>query len=146
MRFVTLLAAIGMAFGAQGVAGGPVLPQVVLEDEMSRASNYSALDSPSDSYCTTIRTNFTFFFQIYLSTWGQDTDGCGKGLLDNLRGQCGVVNQWGCDPMADNSAYVTFWLALTIPSHCVENAIWIASPSGDRATGVNCRLVTTSGR
>ncbi|CAK7232463.1 hypothetical protein SEUCBS140593_008268 [Sporothrix eucalyptigena] len=90
------------------------------------------------SYCIGLGEQFI----IYTETWGSSDKGCGGGVLDNLRGQCctNVVN-WGCDRAgpSNNGARMSFALDCNYLDHCVEDAIWLASPPDRRETGVNCR-------
>ncbi|PVH93379.1 hypothetical protein DM02DRAFT_634603 [Periconia macrospinosa] len=79
-------------------------------------------------------------YTIDMAGWGNADEtprsGCGSGLLDNLRGQCGDILNWGCDAIHENphdtrahfrlSGWVT-----TAPG-------WLASPLSRRATGVKC--------
>ena len=41
-----------------------------------------------------------------------ESGGCGEGILDNLRGRCGVITTWGCQYVGadgSNTALATFW-------------------------------------
>ena len=131
MRFATLLAAVCATIGVHGAA----VDQIALHNSVP-PSTFTSFDNPVDSYCTRFVISYQFLFQIYTNNFGQDVDGCGKGLLDNLRGYCGVINNWGCDLMPDNCAYSTFITANSILAGCVERAIYAASPSDNRATGI----------
>ncbi|POS79367.1 hypothetical protein DHEL01_v202252 [Diaporthe helianthi] len=82
-------------------------------------------------------------YGMYLDGWGQDPDGCGKGILDNLRGQCwGTVERWECWHWG-SGVKVTF----RIPaggSGCVTNAVWLASPKDNREEGLCCSYIGPS--
>ena len=42
----------------------------------------------------------------------RESGGCGEGILDNLRGRCGVITTWGCQYVGadgSNTALATFW-------------------------------------
>ena len=41
-----------------------------------------------------------------------ESGGCGEGVLDNLRGRCGIITSWGCQYVGadgSNTALATFW-------------------------------------
>lgn len=46
-------------------------------------------------------------YTIEMAGWGNNDEtsrsGCGTGLLDNLRGQCGDIIGWGCDEVHENA-------------------------------------------
>lgn len=81
-----------------------------------------------------------------LSTWGTWDQDWGQGLLDNIRGQCGQygnVELWGFGyesgaPPTNGIAsfYVgkdAYW------SHCVQDAVWLASNgAGQAIEGMTC--------
>ncbi|OAL03532.1 hypothetical protein IQ06DRAFT_291297 [Phaeosphaeriaceae sp. SRC1lsM3a] len=94
---------------------------------------------------------------IWINTWGYWGNDWGKGLLDNLRGQCGGIYGWQFGYVnGDNSkqgtahfyAYVGDVLKTGndgtcggdpfCSSHCIEDAIWLASQGTGAIEGVNC--------
>ena len=56
-----------------------------------------------------------------------DGRGCGRGLLDNLRGQCGVVTGWQCRDEGRRAISTRFLIPLHADGKCVHDAIWLAS-------------------
>lgn len=76
-------------------------------------------------------------YGIYLDGWGQEKDGCGKGILDNLRGQCGWIMSWGCRPWG-SGVVLTFYVSGARYSKCVLDGIWMASPKDKREEGLCC--------
>lgn len=94
------------------------------------------------SWCDSdVGTGLAGHYQIGLRGWGGEPgDTCGAGLLDNLRGQCGDVDDWGCaqQPEQDNGAYITFYLSGPRYAHCIGDAVWDASPPEKRETGFCC--------
>ncbi|KAG4437744.1 hypothetical protein IFR05_006778 [Cadophora sp. M221] len=91
-------------------------------------------------------------FDIFTEGWGNNDEtslsGCGGGLLDNLRGQCGWIFEWGCEEehSSPHSTLYGFivetdfgigWVKAT-NYKCVRDAIWLASPGNNRETGVDC--------
>lgn len=53
----------------------------------------------ADAVCTTYMSAFGFAIGWLVIIPGDDRfDGtnCGSGFLDNLRGHCGVITDWGC--------------------------------------------------
>jgi hypothetical protein len=95
---------------------------------------------PSDTYCTQFFVPYLLpNFEIVLVGWGQEPDGCGKGFLDNLQ-PCGNIENWNCDKVGQANAIVTFSIDLGAQDdQCIRNAIYLASPSDNRAVGVSCR-------
>ncbi|KAH8755406.1 hypothetical protein F5883DRAFT_571329 [Diaporthe sp. PMI_573] len=76
-------------------------------------------------------------YAIYLDGWGQEHDGCGKGALDNLRGQCGDVWYWTCQNWG-SGVLLTFYLAGPPRAKCAVDAMWLASPKDQREEGLCC--------
>ena len=79
-------------------------------------------------------------YNVTLTGWPQDQRNCGQGLLDNLRGQCGVITDWQCwytDGPTNNVARVTFTDAAVGKDQCVPDAIYLAS-QGAKLSGVQC--------
>jgi hypothetical protein len=97
----------------------------------------------------------TAWFEMHIFTqgWGNKDEtsrsGCGGGLLDNLRGQCGTVSVWGCEPKTWDGVAGT---AYTFNIHsgpwpdCVQDAIWLASPKGNKEEGINCSGLCINGK
>ncbi|KAI9823157.1 MAG: hypothetical protein M1832_002600 [Thelocarpon impressellum] len=60
----------------------------------------------------------------------EDRRGCGQGLLDNLRGQCGVITSWECwygDDSGGRYEASTFITLGVASRSCVKDAIYLAS-------------------
>lgn len=79
----------------------------------------------------------TFYDNFQIQTTGPWADNYGSGLLDNVRGQCGVVTGWtfSYDNLGNGWGY--FNLAKIRPDHCVEDAIWLAS-AANGPISLNC--------
>jgi hypothetical protein len=82
--------------------------------------------------------NFNPNFHVVLhGTGAEDAGTCQGGFLDNLRGQCGYVADWGCDSNGQD-ADVTFKLSALAglqAQSCVQNAIYL---SQNKLEGVTC--------
>ncbi|KAH8753315.1 hypothetical protein F5883DRAFT_575169 [Diaporthe sp. PMI_573] len=76
-------------------------------------------------------------YAIYLDGRGREHDGCGKGALDNLRGQCGDVWYWTCQNWG-SGVLLTFYLAGPPRAKCAVDAMWLASPKDQREEGLCC--------
>ncbi len=82
-------------------------------------------------------------FTVKTYGWPVDGRGCGRGLLDNVRGQAGSGegNTWKCDYPAGDQAVTrsTFRIGSAVddPMRRVQDAIYLASPGG-HWTGVVC--------
>ncbi|KAK6497141.1 hypothetical protein TWF506_004616 [Arthrobotrys conoides] len=90
-----------------------------IQDIQARANNgancnYSAFWSDNE------------FKVITWGPWAQDGSK-GKGLLDNLRGQCGVITNWEYRHRSDGSAVALFKTIIINSPKCVQDAIWLAS-------------------
>ncbi|KAG8819338.1 hypothetical protein FRC18_012127 [Serendipita sp. 400] len=72
-----------------------------------------------------------------VTTWGSWDNDWGKGFLDNLRGQCGNILNWAFSYSGSNG-YASFSITGGAASHCVENAIWLASNPTGAIWGVSC--------
>ncbi len=81
-------------------------------------------------------------FDIFTEGWGSGPNGCGGGVLNNLRGQCGSVEKWGCSAGNKNGIPGTYYsfelLAGAAFPGCVQDAVWLASPQDDREDGLVC--------
>lgn len=78
---------------------------------------------------------------ITLKGWGgAPSEHCGQGLLDNLHGHCGDVDDWSCEKVGSlgNGALISFYLSGPKYAHCLNDAIWQASPPDKRETGFCC--------
>ena len=74
--------------------------------------------------------------------WGEVADKCGRGLLDNLRGDCkgSAITSWTCVVDSAGNAVATWRMPKINNFNCVENAIYHASwneVGGIRCTGAN---------
>ncbi|KAI5856233.1 hypothetical protein BZA05DRAFT_441923 [Tricharina praecox] len=89
----------------------------------ARASN-----SASCVYTDSSASMFLLDFVVRAS--GSWVDDWGQGFLDNLRGQCGTITNWGFD-FPDGTGRATFSASSLLKAGCVEDAIWLASnPTG----------------
>jgi hypothetical protein len=87
------------------------------------------------------------FFTVWMAGWGNNDgtslSGCGTGLLDNLRGQCGNVVDWGCDEIRENPHDTKVHFTLPGRSgpnpYCVSEAIRRASWGG--SVNIGCSSV-----
>lgn len=81
-------------------------------------------------------------FHLFTRGWGNEPDGCHKGLLDNIRGQCGSVVGWECKRLVNSrgvqGTYAKGLISFGGFSKCLENAIWLASPKNNREVDVKC--------
>lgn len=92
------------------------------------------------------------YYHVFHDGWGNNDEtsrsGCGGGFLDNLRGQCATpINGWGCaeehsSPHSTKTSFYFTAITLVGKSHCVEDALWLASPGNNRDTGVQCEYVS----
>ncbi|KAF3904453.1 hypothetical protein ABW20_dc0101658 [Dactylellina cionopaga] len=74
-----------------------------------------------------------------IETWGERwDDDWGKGLLDNLRGQCGEILDWRFEYLPSHNGVASFRTRRAIRAHCVEDAIWLAS-GPQNIGGVQCQ-------
>ncbi|KAK0100629.1 hypothetical protein ONS95_007084 [Cadophora gregata] len=116
-------------------------------------STESALDKRiANTFCERFRSPSGIFqYTIWTAGWGNSDDtspkGCGSGVLDNLRGQCGggtAINSWKCYHVYENphDTRMTFqfntWTVPSGGSKCVQDAIRLASPSWKKES-VTCR-------
>ncbi|KAI9824465.1 MAG: hypothetical protein M1832_002000 [Thelocarpon impressellum] len=73
---------------------------------------------------------FSWFFTLagaQMTPTLPDPRGCGRGLLDNLRGQCGVVTNWECWPIAGPGYSATWKIAVQLSDRCIRDALWLSS-------------------
>lgn len=82
-------------------------------------------------------------YGIYLDGWGRDADKCGKGALDNLRGQCGDVQKWECTYWGPSGVVLTFCVPTAWRAKCVLDAMWLASPEHQKEEGLCCLYLGT---
>lgn len=76
-------------------------------------------------------------YGVFIDGWGQDKDGCGKGILDNLRGQCWHgVDRWECQHWG-SGVKLTFRISGGLEG-CVTDGTWLASPHDNREYGLCC--------
>jgi hypothetical protein len=95
---------------------------------------FSVQDDTKSAYCSISNRQLSYKVGIDMDGWGRDY---GQGLLDNLRGQCGAVTEWEWWSNSNTAATAWFNLPIFIRSHCVEDAIWLASGG----VSVNCERV-----
>lgn len=56
-----------------------------------------------------------------------DTGGCGAGFLDNFRGRCGTISNWGCNIGDNDSANMNFDTSLFCTAYDITQAILAAT-------------------
>ncbi|KAK2599823.1 hypothetical protein N8I77_011546 [Diaporthe amygdali] len=81
---------------------------------------------------------FGGYHAIFLDGWGRDKDGCGRGALDNLRGQCFDVSNWECRFWGPRGVLLTFYLTAPPRVKCALDAMWLASPKDAKEEGLCC--------
>lgn len=97
--------------------------------------------------CWKYRDEYNSWYLI--KTWGTWDQDWGKGLLDNIRGQCnrniyGDVQQWGFHfeagpPPTPGYASFLFWNTDIYYNHCILDAVWLASnAAGQSIEGATC--------
>ncbi|OJD30284.1 uncharacterized protein BKCO1_6300011 [Diplodia corticola] len=70
-------------------------------DVVRRSNSCLGMTAPADDY--------QFVWSVYLDNDDKYNKQCGGGCLDNLRGQCGLIVDWGCTRGSDNVAHMTFY-------------------------------------
>ncbi|KAF3091324.1 hypothetical protein TWF569_001632 [Orbilia oligospora] len=122
MKF-SILAAAACAIGAHTVAAAPTAEPVAdnsVNNLQARENNGAGCfyHSPAAPW-----REFTVL------TSGPWTRGnWGRGLLDNLRGQCGLITDWKFEYNGSNgNGKATFKTDLVHPAKCVKDAVWLAS-------------------
>ena len=87
-------------------------------------------------------TNLCYFNDNLPATqWGllvtgdrpNESGDCGAGILDNLRGRCGVITSWGCQYVGadgSNTALATFWTETGCTDVDVTDVVLAATYSG----------------
>ena len=77
-------------------------------------------------------------YRITINTpYDNQVDGCGRGFLDNFRGRCGVITNWGCTAVEPGRAiYMDFWANAFCEANDISEAIGAAN--GGRK--IDCRL------
>ena len=96
--------------------------------------SYSSNNLAYNSTCT---MNYAVLFSmvsINVTTQTLDPRGCGRNLLDNLRGHCGPVTGWDCDP-GTGWYQAIFALVLQSDLGCLNRAMADAE-----SQGLNCSL------
>ncbi|KAI9823158.1 MAG: hypothetical protein M1832_002601 [Thelocarpon impressellum] len=75
----------------------------------------------------------------------EDPRGCGRDLLDNLRGQCGWIEAWECSATIDGyrEERSSFRTPITARRNCVKDAIYLAS--GRARVETECRNTVFQG-
>ncbi|KAK6522309.1 hypothetical protein TWF281_002873 [Arthrobotrys megalospora] len=128
MKFSTLLA-VTSAIAAHTVAAAPAASTdpTTVDNLQERANN--GANCKYDNWSRDFKV-------IIWGPWAQDNS-WGRGLLDNLRGQCGWIGNWTFNYRSDGSGVATFNIppAANRPK-CVQDAIWLAS--GPTNVGISC--------
>ncbi|KAI9822878.1 MAG: hypothetical protein M1832_002903 [Thelocarpon impressellum] len=104
------------------------------------------LPSPPSHSALCAITRYPLAYRAQVSQYGAllpppDPRGCGRGLLDHLRGQCGGwISYWTCQ-REEGYEFASFAYPLTARRWCVEDALWLATEGqgGDRRRGVEVR-------
>ncbi|KAK6513441.1 hypothetical protein TWF281_005066 [Arthrobotrys megalospora] len=133
---VTLASAIAAVAAAPTAPAAPAAPanstaEIDVAELQERANNGA-------------NCRYKFFHPFYseyrVITWGpwaQDNS-WGRGLLDNLRGQCGVITDWEFYYRGDRSGVATFKGTIFCTAKKVQDAIWLAS--GPTNAVVRCEI------
>ena len=82
------------------------------------------------------------YFRVYPADWPKDPRGCGRGILDNLRGQMGraAILDWRCeDRNYPTSVHFKVSTVFGDVGPKAEKAIQLASPGGNAT--VDCRYI-----
>ena len=102
----------------------------------------------SQNRCEYHMNGANFEYTIWMAGWGNNDwsslSGCGTGLLDNVRGQCGSnILYWGCDEIRENPHDTK--VHFTVPSRlgpnpsCVQEASRRTSAGG--SVNIGCSKV-----
>ncbi|KAK6528361.1 hypothetical protein TWF281_009604 [Arthrobotrys megalospora] len=114
---------VASAIAANTVAAAPASTNPIedLKDLQERANN--------GANCKYKKPSPSPWFTYKVITWGpwaQDNSR-GRSLLDNLRGQCGVITDWEFYYRADGAGVAVFKTSPTVLPKCVQDAIRLAS-------------------
>ncbi|KAK6356016.1 hypothetical protein TWF718_000389 [Orbilia javanica] len=123
MKF-SALAVIASATAIHTVTAAPTGSTVA----ESAAKNLEARQGPNKAWCFyhSPAAPYREFTIVTSGPWTRND--WGRGLLDNLRGQCGVISNWKFEYNGSNgNGKATFWTDLVHPANCVKDAIWLAS-------------------
>lgn len=96
--------------------------------------NDISLEKRDDSYCNYQVYFFYDEFQVQIAN-GQGWGLCG-GLLDNLRGACGVITDWNCNENGQSTTSATFKTTTGCSGSLVGGAIWTAT--SPHLSGITC--------
>ncbi|KAK6345655.1 hypothetical protein TWF718_007565 [Orbilia javanica] len=137
MKFSTLFTvASAIAMGTTNVSAAPITEAEAIT---APAGNLEAR-SHNRASCRFIGSWTDNEFKVVTwGPWGQDGS-WGRGLLDNLRGQCGVITNWEFD-YRGRTGVATFKTITINSPKCVQDAIWLAS--GPTNVGLECRQVSS---
>ncbi|KAF3317034.1 hypothetical protein TWF173_001040 [Orbilia oligospora] len=122
MKFSTIFAvASAIAINTVTAAPAPVAEAIAnpVKDLEERANN--GANCKYSAYWT-----HNEFKVITWGPWAQDGS-YGRGLLDNLRGQCGVITNWEYRHRSDGAGIATFKTITINSPKCAKDAIWLAS-------------------
>ncbi|KAH7407166.1 hypothetical protein BKA64DRAFT_705576 [Cadophora sp. MPI-SDFR-AT-0126] len=154
MKFSTLLVIPFLGVTLVAAVPAPLEVTVELEAEVSNSTEAVLEKRIANTMCERfISPGRIYQYTVWTAGWGNNDEtsrsGCGTGLLDNLRGQCGgssSVNSWKCYEVHENphDTMMTFsfnnWNQATAGgSKCIEDAIWLASPGWKKEYNVKCK-------
>jgi hypothetical protein len=95
---------------------------------------------PNTASCYAHASGIIIYFTIYTSGTAYESD-YGQGLLDNLRGECGLITDWGYSYSDDHQHGVaTFSTQIAIRGHCVEDAVWLSTQDSGAVEGLGCQF------
>jgi hypothetical protein len=78
-------------------------------------------------------------WRITINTpYDNQADGCGRGFLDNFRGRCGVITNWGCNAVEPGRAIFMDFLT---HAFCTSFDITEAMRAASGGRTVDCRQV-----
>jgi hypothetical protein len=125
MKLNTTIAILSLAAAISAAPAADPAPET---DLIQRANN--------GAYCKSWHgTDWGFTIE----TWGKWGSDWGRGLLDNLRGQCGSILRWKFEYGSNGNGYASFNTYGGIRAHCVEDAIWLASSGSGAIENVQCQ-------
>ena len=92
--------------------------------------NYTGPSSWDVEFCAYDNTSPAFQWAILLPS--QPPGGCGGGFLDNFRGRCGVISNWGCTFVGaeETTAMLYFATSVFCTAYDITAAIGAASYGG----------------
>lgn len=127
MHLTQVIAAFGLGLSATAIGSN------ILHQSRSKATSATCIFTVNGSVEDRSSRFDVDFFGV--TSDEPDFQNCQLGFLDNLRGQCGFVENWGCDN--SNGVFKTSGNVFE-GKDCVENAIFL---SQNGLEGVTCQKV-----